>query len=358
MEEAAMKKTLLVLLLLATTLLACDDDGVNAPEVREWRGYVQAYRPLWYPATAPTTDATGPLRLADADRQPAMWYNIEPVIAPHLIDLYPNLEKDLAEFRPEGWPPYPRAEHVNRIVPALDIELFDPPSTGSWTGVMASPIFAAVYDPARPGATDFSESTALSLWVNDFKPDPADRGGSVHIDIGVLDEDFYQPERDEWNDEDPDGDGFQAAYDDTGLDGSFGGSDNFDPTRINGRFLRINGTEGNLRYDTEDLDRSGYLDAEGAFYRFTIPLADAAEIDVRRDYPDYDGWVREHSSDAWRMYVIDIADAVVYAPGGTMPDVSNVRHIRVWIEDLPAVFHTEDRPGKQRFQFAEFKFLM
>jgi hypothetical protein len=339
------RKMLLMIAAAAITCVsttACDDaTDPTEPLVRDTRIHVSLARANWYPGTAPTEAPGSAARLDEADHRAAIWYNVDPKVAPRRRDLDPTLD-----------------DRENTRLTALDIELLDDPEVDTWTGMMQG----------IQGGGDFSNVKALAVWVNDFKPDWEDRGGILHIDIGTLDEDFFEPGLDAFDDEDKDHDGFAAAYDDTGLDGLFDEAedgvgddptgDDFDPTRIDGRYLKINGTEGNLVYDTEDIDRSGFLEREFAFIRFSIPLASPAGIDVRNAYRGYDGWTGDHRNDAWRFYLVDIEDAVVYAPAGSPPDLSDVRHIRVWIEDPPAAFRNDiGEPGRRRIQLTEFMLL-
>lgn len=349
-----MKKKIIATALAVAALVACD--STNDTLVVEFRydGHtVGLERTRWYPASAPTAVGMPLARLDDADRQAAMWYNPEPALQVQLRDLYPDFDE--TDILPQILPGVSYGTVASPFL-AFDVELIDAPQPGMWTGVMRG---------ARGGA-DFSAATELAIWVNDFKPDAADRGGSMHIDIGRLDENFFEPEKGMFDDEDKARDGFTAAFDDTGLDGLFDAEedsmyalgtpddphgDDLDLSRIDGRFLKANGTEANHAYDTEDLDASGGMERTESYYRLTIPLSSAAAIDVRAEHPDYDGWTNDHRNDAWRFYVVDIADAVQYATT-VFPDLSDVRQVRIWFEDLPAVFRDDaNEPGWRRMEF-------
>ena len=320
------------------------DTGVIGMARRNW---VEASPPLV--AIVPPTQVT---RLDPADRAAIDWYNLEPELATTRRDLDPTIE----------WV-------YNAVVTALDIDLESAPaSADAWAGVMRG-------FPAASGFLNLADRRYLVIWINDFKPDPGDRGGFLHIDIGRMDEDFYEPEQGEFQDEDRDRDGFAAAWDDTGLDGLFNEDEpgydpdtNPDPNgddlglyRINGRFSKANGTEGNRLHDTEDLDRNGQFDRSNAYFTFTIDLAnDAPLIDIRAAYPDYDGFDDYfHQFDSWRMYIVALSDAVVVSDSD-LPSWSSVRHIRIWFEDVGSVVPSDAgvvATVGRRIQVAEMRFI-
>jgi cell surface protein SprA len=209
------------------------------------------------------------------------------------------------------------------------------------------------------------------LWVNDFKPNSTLRGGLLRIDMGSIDEDFYDPTADKWNDEDNNGDGWTAVTEDTGLDLVYNdkecanppcgdtdlNGDDFDSERDDGRYLKINGTEGNGLYDTEDLDGSNSLDEKNIYFSYIVDLADAAVVDIRRDY-DYNGLVNEHERDSWRLYRINLNEYTPVSPTGEEPRFDQVKHIRIWFDDLDAVFYQEaGEKLTRRFQIANFKIV-
>ncbi len=288
-------------------------------------------RRLWYPASPPrlpTDDGLG-LALPDTGRLGFVWYNIEPRLAATRRDLNPLLD--------------PREDAT---VQTLDFDLDAIPTSGdtlSWVGVMTG---------FHGGGLDLTQGQFLEIWVNDFTQDPARRGGVLHIDLGTIDEDFFEPERDRFDDEDRDRDGFAAAFDDTGLDGLFDEDepgydpdrnpdphgDDIDLSRIQGRFSRVNGTEGNRVYDTEDLDGNTQLDRINAYFSFEIHLDDSAEVDISREFPTYDGFNDAfHRHDAWRKYRVRLSDAKIVAPDGIEPRWDQIRHIRIWFRDAAEV---------------------
>jgi hypothetical protein len=319
-------------------------------------------RGRWQPASLPI-DPDDPQqrdKKRSSDNRGFIWYNIEPNQGGvHRRDLNPELN-----------------ERENTLVPTVDIELdgTETPEAESWLGIMTG--FGA-------GGLDLSRGQFLEIWVNDFKPDQAERGGFLRIDMGRIDENFYEPDSLRWDDEDRERDGFDACYDDTGLDGEFnaipecvtksslvrdeegGGSadidvngDDYVPQRINGRFSKINGTEKNFIHDSEDLDYSGQMETFNSYFSYVIDLSDTAVVDIRESFPTYDGFNDPlHSRDSWRLYRVKLSDATIVAPDGVDPQLTQVRHVRVWVDDIGTVFQDYADPGRRRIQIAELKVL-
>jgi hypothetical protein len=311
----------------------------------------------WYVASPPAFP-DGSVLAANL-RQAVRWYNIEPELGAYRRDFDPTL-----------------SERENALVTTLDIELDSLPADPTrWTGIITG--FASNAED-RIAPLDLSEFTFLDIWVNDFRPDPTNRSGTLYVDLGFIDEDFFEPDENEWNDEDQERDGFVIVWDDTGLDGKFnvnpdevvnnpgitreeenpGGDPNVDingddylPTRIEGRFTKINGTERNSRYDTEDLDGSGQMEELNAYFRYEIDLASEATVDIRRDYPSYDGFNDPlHEDDSWRLYRIPLSDYTVISTNGRIPHRDEITHVRIWTNALGDVFS-----NVRRMQLAEFE---
>lgn len=302
-------------------------------------------RRSWYPASLPID--TNSVAKPDTSRVNFYWYNIEPEYGLHRRDLNPTLD-----------------DQENTLLQSLDLELESTPQTGdteSYAGVMLG---------FQGGGLDISQGQFLEIWINDFKPDPLTRGGKLRIDLGVIDENFHDPQSTEFNDEDKNRDGFAATFDDTGLDEVFnndgetplpGGTpedpagDDIDLSRIDGRYSRVNGTEANLLYDTEDLDRNGQHGRANAYFSYEIDLADSAEIDIRRQYPGYDGFSDNgHENDSWRLYRVKLSNYTVHTNTAIDPRLNEIRHVRIWFDDLDEVVRTEAGTGRLRFQMAEF----
>jgi hypothetical protein len=304
-------------------------------------------RRSWHPASLPVNLADQATTLAADKRLKAFWYNVEPERDGQKTgvtrrDLNPELD-----------------ERESTLVQTLDIE-FDTLSTDTtyWGGVMAG----------FRGGLDLSQGQFIEFWVNDFRGDDfASRGGILRIDLGKISENFYRPEItgnvEDWFDtEDPNYDGFVALNEDTGLDGVENGQSGDDPdddwelSRLpegdpNGRFLGINGTEGNRIFDSEDLDGTGTGEGRNAYYSFEVDLASEPVVDIRESFPNH---VRlnepPHANDSWRLYRIRLGDHIKVAPE-SQPSFQQIRHIRIWMEDVGKVVN----PNVRRLQIADFK---
>jgi hypothetical protein len=288
-------------------------------------------RRSWYPASPPISD-DGVSPRPSANNTKVFWYNIEPDLGVHRRDLNPNLD-----------------ERESTLVPSLDMEfesiVSDP---ADWAGVMTG---------FRGAGLDLSQGQFIEIWVNDFKPDSLDRGGMLHVDMGFIDEDFYQPDDNDLNTEDANFDGFSAITEDTGLDNIFNDDpelgpgdpgDDYTPSRIAGRFSEINGTERNGLLDTEDLDGSGQLDKSNGYFTYELDLSQTAIIDVRRDFPLFADF--NHPKESWRLYRIDLADYKLVNTN-TTPVFEQIKHLRVWMDSIPVVVDST----VNRFQIVGFK---
>jgi hypothetical protein len=305
-----------------------DMEGVEDSDV------ISLTRRGWYDASPPIDPQDGSTVLDADKRMRVFWYNIEPDLGVHRRDLNPDLD-----------------ERESTLVPSLDIE-FDTLTvdSSSWAGVMTG---------FRGGGLDLSRGQFIEVWVNDFKPDTNDRGGVLRIDMGNIDEDFYDPGANFFNREDKNRDGFNALTEDTGLDGIFDGSegddplDNYTPERIEGRFIRINGTEKNFLEDGEDLDGNGQMETSNYFFSFILDLADSAVVDVRRDFPTYSGFNDpNHAKDSWRLYRIDLSDYIEIRKDGT-PNFEQIRHLRIWMDRTDQVISQSTK----RFQISGLKIV-
>lgn len=284
---------------------------------------------------SPPVDPTAPADnfvLDHTKRDNFFWYNIEPELGVHRRDLNPLLD-----------------EQENSLVQSIDIEV-DTVAVDStyWAGIMTG---------FPGGGLDLSQGQFIEIWINDFKPDAADRSGKLYIELGSIDENFFEPGINRWNKEDANRDGFTALTEDTGLDllfdeeesgsGSDPAGDNYSPTRVNNKLTKINGTERNGLEDDEDLDNSGQMERENTYFRFEVALTDSAIIDIQRDFP---GQVPD-PSDSWRLYRISLAGARVVSPTGAVPRWERIKHLRVWFDNIGATLNQ----SKRRLQFAGFK---
>lgn len=330
---------LLLVALLAPLPLSCEDDVAGPAPTPE--------SPLlsvnqWYPASPPIApDADYPPGAIATEREPVRWYRPELEHEARRRDFDPTLD-----------------ERENLLVPTLIIEIDSAPDDSlKWTGIMRGFAGSApVWSRSGSGPLDLSHATHLSIWINDYRPDPVDRGGTLYIELGFIDEDFYRPAEDSFDLEDSNYDGFAAAFDDTGLDGVFGadgdaipgddGTDDHSLLRVNGVYAGINGTEMNNLNDTEDLDGSGALEEIDGYFRYRIELASSAEVDIRRDYPAYDDL--KHPDDAWRRYRVPLMDYEAVTPDGVIPQLREIHHARIWFNRMDQVLN----PAELRIQVA------
>ncbi len=293
-------------------------------------------RRSWYPASPPVDPDVPTTTLAADTRANVFWYNIEPDRGVHRRDLNPDLD-----------------ERESTLVPSLDIE-FDtiPEDSSMWGGVMTG----------FRGGIDLSQSQFIEFWVNDFRPDTSERKGTLHIDLGYIDEDFYNPDvfPPKYNTEDANFDGFTIGgtnNEDTGLDGILTGQtgddagDDYVSQRIasdGNRFSRINGTEANGLLDSEDLDGSTQLETSNAYFTFTVDLSDSAVTDIRRDFPSFADFSDE--LDSWRFYRVELSDFAEIKKDG-LPVIEQIKHARIWLSDIGETVS----PRRRRLQIADFK---
>lgn len=296
----------------------------------------------WVPASPPVRldDVTKTETLPAEDRAKVYWYNIEPEKGVHRRDLNPDL--DVRE---------------STLLPSLDIE-FDtipaPEDTAVWGGVMTG----------FRGGLDLTQGQFVEIWINDFQPSAENRKGVIYLDLGYIDEDFYEPDANALDQEDADFDGFTMGgenNEDTGLDGVPTGAAGDDPDddyssqrfpSSGNRFIRINGTEANGLPDTEDLDGSTTLDQRNAYFTFEIDLSDTAVIDIRRDFPAFTDFTDE--LDSWRLYRINLSDYVeVKSVKDGAPTLQQIKYARIWLRDIPSAVH----PDRKRIQVTELKIV-
>jgi hypothetical protein len=291
---------------------------------------VSLTRMAWYPSS--------PVIENGAPRYPSEgldfhWYNVpseRKMDKNQLVD-YITARRDLN----------PRLEErENSNVNALILNAIDP-VTGQWCGIMTG----------FPGGLDLTSAQYLELWVNDFQSDPAKRGGTVHIDFGKIDEDFYKPDQDKLDDEDNPPIGW-TIQEDIGFDDddrceytkSFESTTEWIPSK---RMYRgVNCRKGNSIHDTEDLNDNGYLDDTNAYFTLAFNLADSAAIDVRRDFPSADV-----GNKAWRKYRIDLSKV---KPVVAEPNLNAIKHMRIWIENPDSLKSQDDA---RMLQIAELQFV-
>jgi len=156
------------------------------------------------------------------------------------------------------------------------------------------------------------KSKYLEVWVKGTE-------GILTVDLGIISEDIDGNGVLDTEDKLRNGvrDGILDADEDTGLDGVAGadgsnvtgddGGDDWYYSKDNRNdYRRINGTEGNgerdseagRRPDTEDLDKSGYLETENGYFQFRIDLSSDENL------------VPDTETNGWRLYRIALRDTI------------------------------------------------
>ncbi len=137
-------------------------------------------------------------------------------------------------------------------------------------------------------------------------------------------------------DEDLNHDGiFEADSEDVGLDMVRGSDDTWSPSsgddgnddyHYNSNnphdYSKIDGTEGNLRRDSEDLDRDGVLNTANDYFEYSINLDDTSFLN-RYGY-EFNGW---------KHYLIPLKELGVYARIGD-PSWRLIKYGRIWISGM------------------------
>uniref|UniRef100_A0A7C4XB48 Gliding motility protein SprA N-terminal domain-containing protein n=1 Tax=candidate division WOR-3 bacterium TaxID=2052148 RepID=A0A7C4XB48_UNCW3 len=162
------------------------------------------------------------------------------------------------------------------------------------------------------------------------------KGGRVHIDLAeeISEDQLRRNKKGEISglgslqDEDfrPHNFAFSEYEEDAGLDMVFGadganipgddGNDDYNENDIK----KINGTEGNRFYDTEDLDRNGVLNTNNHYHSFSVHL-DSSKF-----------WVDAGLKPGWQMFRIPIKDSILRDTTVGNPHWENIRYIRIWFD--------------------------
>jgi hypothetical protein len=317
---------------------------VDDMEGIEEASQVSLLRRSWYPSS-PAFDVEGDgsiVRRGPEDEPKFYWYNAARTAKQEYFitsrrDLNPGLD-----------------ERENSTVTTLFLDPIKP-QAGQWCGVMTG---------FPGGGLDLSTAQYLEIWVNDFTFDPADstpRHGTVHIDFGRIDEDFYQPDLNVFDDEDQPPYGW-TIFEDTGFNGETTAypTDFSEANWITSDFTYrgINSRKGNQMHDSEDLNGSGYLDETNSYYTVSFNLADSADIDIQRDFPKgryatywNDPDKKLNPRKAWRKYRIDLAKIrTVFAE----PRLDAIQHMRIRIDGLDSLQQFNDA---RLIEFAELQFV-
>jgi len=185
---------------------------------------------------------------------------------------------------------------------------------------------------------DFSKKKYIEILakVDTLNHNQTSRPVIMHIDLGKMSEDFYRP----GENPDPDkedglveADGILDGGEDIGLDRiktGFPGDDpedDFDNQEIavNGaeEYPYINGTEGNSKLDSEDLNDSGILDENNIYFEYSVSLNDGEEFMTS----EFNGWrlfrIPLHNPENYRI-ISDNANEV--------PDIKKITNSRIWFE--------------------------
>ncbi|RKZ23040.1 hypothetical protein DRQ18_01400 [bacterium] len=261
----------------------------------------------WYPASLP--DGKIPEDVGEVH-----WY---PVAVPESI-INPSAPRYTGEISPSYALVFEFEPHNN--------------SPSSWGGILT-----CVWSEGFKVTEDFA---FLEVIVQGSK-------GKIYIDIGSdMDEDQVRRDADgnlvginTFNSEDVNENGWLDAGEDTGLDGIAGndeeripgddGNDDYCGTstpETREDTLRMNGTEGNNRLDTEDLDKDGNFDRDNHYFEFTIDL----------ENPQY---LEMEGKNGWKIFRIPLSDSSNYTKVGN-PSWDNIRYVRIWTEghDTPVKY--------------------
>ena len=340
---------------------------------------VRRNRLAWKPSSIPLT-APGYTEADRAARRGEVWW-YTPYHAVHQGDLNPTLD----------------TQEANDYMQVLELQYYPYPSPDDymedyWT---AEESWGGIVQGLSQYNLDLSQVRFLDIWVNDFatweefQQDPDSRSGTMYIDIGQVSEvSLWQrrpvecdanppiihgdpiapPENtgspvteDKSNDGELDLTGDPENDEDTGLDGELDetGDASFDDynydadayseeildgTEACEAYAKINGTEGNGRLDTEDLDGDNTQSAINSYFQFRVDLDDTTwvETDVRRDYsgsPDIRWPLDEVPYDnGWRRIRIPLSDAFVDSFVNN-PSWTKVKHLRIWFTGMDARQH-------------------
>jgi len=188
---------------------------------------------------------------------------------------------------------------------------------------------------------DFSEKQYIEVLVKVDSLATYDTPAKLHFDIGDVSEDFYVDfgGKGVLNTEDGknggDSNGQLEYMEDIGLDGiprknSNGqinpGSDPedmFSANEVSHEYPGINGTEGNGRLDTEDMNGNGSLDNLEKLFRYTVTLRDTTNSFYQSQY---NGWY------LYRIPLKNNPNSIKLSNATSEPDLKKVSYVRVWVE--------------------------
>ncbi|HPF34573.1 MAG TPA: cell surface protein SprA [Candidatus Krumholzibacteria bacterium] len=337
-----------------------DFEGVDSSDV------MPISRLSWNDASKPVHDEGLELE-ADDPRYLALNYLLDTYYAPEdRVDARWYLPRVLTERRHLNPDLKEQEGRETQQVLQLHLQTPDGETWGPqhWGGIMRG--------LSRSGV-DLTKTQFLEFWVNDFRHDVLGDHptGTLHFDFGYISEDFYwrdrngDPEYGVYNREDgiidgsPDGIFTQSQdnNEDVGLGGDAQGYDRYSADYVSDAnpYPFINGTAGNFREDSEDLDGDTRFDTNNGYFTISVDLADSALVDVLRDYPASEVQDNIDERRAWRKYRVRLGDLLPVAPAinGSTPSLATVTHMRIWFEDREPPQGATSRD----LQFSEITFL-
>ncbi len=283
-------------------------------------------------------------------------------------DRVENLRWFLPKERVERWFLNPDLINQERTETQQALDLYlskngdEPWEANDWGGIMRG--------ISRTGL-NLRKTQFIEFWVNDGVPEITERTGKLHLDFGFINEDGFWPVDSEtgdltvgkWEQEDgileapPTPDFVWQGVEDVGLnyqhpEGDPDGLQDFSNEYgdASDPFPKINGTAGNNREDTEDLNGNSRLDTDDGYFTTTVDLRETeALVDVVYDYDDVDGLISE--GHAWRKYRIRIT-GVDSVSSGTSANLEAITHVRIWYEDDSLA-----AKNKVHLQISELNFL-
>lgn len=193
---------------------------------------------------------------------------------------------------------------------------------------------------------DFSNKKYIELLVKIESQEAQSPNITLHVDLGDINEDFYTEYGEDGalnvlNSEDKNNDGVLDIGEDTGLDGIKDASDGTplpgaDPNdnwkndkTSNGDYPYINGTEGNTKLDTEDLDNNGVLNQLDRYLSYSVSLSDT--------YLSANPYVVEKLKTKYVLFRIPLNDNNAYqiinsSTTGVQPTLKKISYARIWAE--------------------------
>ncbi|MDI6700246.1 MAG: hypothetical protein QME48_03340 [bacterium] len=176
---------------------------------------------------------------------------------------------------------------------------------------------------------DLTDMMFLEIWVKGEE-------GNVVIEVGKnIPEDMVRRDKNKTllgpdgilQTEDKNNDGILDVNEDTGLDGVYGedslnivgddGNDDYYYSLSQQYYYeKINGTENNNMFDSEDLDRDGSLNTREDYYRFNINLGSDENL------------VYENPSTGWKLFRIPLQSSSVQKVGN--PDLKYIKYSRLY----------------------------